>query len=363
MSASGSALMQGLVRPVLPLVLALIASVLLLLVIGEDPARFYAEVFRFGLLGRGWQDSLVMMAPLMLIALGLIVAFRAGLWNLGYDGQFIIPAVLVAGLGPDFVMNAPLWLAIPALIGIAVVAGAAWALIPAWLKVKRGANEIVTTLAMSFIGVGVANMLIRGAFHDAGVLVPQTRVIPEFALLPFIPGTKVHAGVILALVVVLLGHIVLTRTSIGLRVEVLGGSPRTARAVGLRTGLITLLVFLTSGGLIGLAAATDMLGVWGYARTDWNPAYGMAVIPFVLIARLNALAALPLLAIYSIFATGATIAASHAGISVDLIVIMVAFILLFMALTEWMFSRRTPRTAEFWRRVFGRASQSAGASS
>lgn len=363
MSSRRGWLVHGFVRPVLPLILALIATVILLLSIGEDPAHFYSEVLRFGLLGVGWQNSLVMMAPLMLIALGLIVAFRAGLWNLGYDGQFIIPAVLVAGLGPDLVVNAPLWVAIPALIGIAVMAGAAWALIPAWLKVKRGANEIVTTLAMSFIGIGVANMLIRGAFHDAGVLVPQTRVIPEFALLPFIPGTKVHSGVILALVVVLVGHIVLTRTSIGLRIDVLGGSPSAARTVGLRTGLITLLVFVASGGLIGLAAATDMLGVWGYARTDWNPAYGMAVIPFVLIARLNALAALPLLAIYSIFATGATIAAAHAGISVDLVVIMVAFILLFMALTEWMFSRRSSQTTAFWRRIFGRASQSVEVSS
>lgn len=352
-------LTQTILRPLLPLVLALLTTMVLLLCIGKNPFEFYAEVLRFGFFGTGWQNSLVMMAPLMLVALGLIVAFRAGLWNLGYDGQFIIPAVLVAGVGPSMVTALPLWLAIPLLMLIAVLAGAAWALVPAWLKVARGANEIVTTLAMSFIGIGVANLLIRGAFHDPEVLVPQTAVIPDWALLAYIPGTTIHAGVILALILVGVGHIVLTRTSVGVRIDVLGGSPRTARAVGIRTGLLTVLVFLASGALIGLAGATDMLGVWGYARTDWNPAYGMAVIPFVLIARLNALAVLPLLGIYSVFATGATIAAANAEVSTDVIVIMVALILGFMALTEWMFSTRFAATRDFWRRFFRRPSGAA----
>jgi ABC-type uncharacterized transport system permease subunit len=348
---------QTILRPLLPIVLAVLATMVLLLSIGKNPLEFYAAVLRFGVLGTGWQNSLVMMAPLILVALGLLVAFRAGLWNLGYDGQFIIPATLVAGLGPSIVASIPLWLAIPTLMLIALLAGAAWAFVPAWLKVARGANEIVTTLAMSFIGIGVANLLIRGVFHDPGVLVPQTAVIPNWALLAYIPGTKIHVGVVFAFLLLVVVHIVLTRTSVGVRIDLLGGSPRTARAVGMQTGLVTILVFLASGALIGLAGATDMLGVWGYARTDWNPAYGMAVIPFVLIARLNALAVVPLLGIYSIFATGATIAAANAGISVDFVVIMVSLILGFMALTEWMFSSRSSATRDFWRRLFGRQSR------
>lgn len=354
MSTARAWLVQGLVRPLLPIVLALLTIAVLLLAIGNNPAQFFGEVISYGVLGSGWQNSLTMMAPLMLIALGLIVAFRSGIWNLGYDGQFLIPAVLVAGLGPWLVTVLPIWAATAMLIVLAILAGALWALLPAWLKVKRGANEIVTTLALSFIAVGVANLLIRGVFHDAQVLVPQTQVLPQWALLPFIPGTRVHVGVLLALAVVIIGHLILTRTSIGIRIDVLGTSPRAAREVGIRTGLVTLLVFMASGALIGLAGATDLLGVWGYARTDWNPAYGMAVIPFVLIARLNALAVLPLLAAYSIFATGATIAAQHAEVSVDLITIMVALILGFMAVSEWMFSKTQSSNAAFWQRTVHR---------
>jgi simple sugar transport system permease protein len=327
------------VRPLLPIVLALITAALILLVIGKNPFAFYANVLNFGLMGTGWQGSIVLLAPLMLIAVGLTVAFRAGFWNLGFDGQFIIPAVLVAGVGPALVEVWPIGLAIVALFALAIASGALWALLPAWLKAQKNTNEIVTTLAMSFIGLGIANLLIRGPFQDSTVLVPQTRVLSQDALLSFIPGTRVHVGVLIAFAVVLVSHFVLTRTSWGVRLDVLGANPRAAKHVGMRIQLATIVVFLISGAAIGLAGVTDMLGVWGYVRTDWNPAYGIAVIPFVLIARLNLLATLPLLAFYAVFATGTTIAAQREGISVDLVIVMVALVLGFMALTEWMFSR------------------------
>lgn len=333
-------------RPVIPIVLALTAGAVLLAIIDKNPFAFYGEVVRFGIVGSGWQNSLVLMTPLMLVALGLIVAFRAGLWNLGFDAQYLLAAVLVAGVGSSLIDAWPLWLVIPVLFVLTALTGAAWTLIPAWLKVRSNTNEIVTTLVMSFIGIGIANLLIKGPFQDPGVLVPQTRVLPQDALLAYIPGTRVHIGFLIALVVVVLAHFVLTRTSVGVRIDVFGASVRTARSVGIRTGLLTLLVFGVSGAVIALAGAVDMLGVWGYARTGFNPAYGLAVLPFVLMARLNVLGTLPLLAFYAIFATGTTIAAQHAGISVDLVVIMVAFILGFLALSEWMFARfdrRTPR--------------------
>jgi simple sugar transport system permease protein len=327
------------VRPLLPIVLALITAALILLAIGKNPFVFYTNVLNFGLMGTGWQGSIILLAPLMLIAVGLTIAFRAGFWNLGFDGQFIIPAVLVAGVGPVLVELWPLGLAIVALFALAIAAGALWALLPAWLKAQKNTNEIVTTLAMSFIGLGIANLLIRGPFQDSTVLVPQTRVLSQDTLLSFIPGTRVHVGVLIAFAAVLVSHFVLTRTSWGVRLDVLGANPRAAKHVGMRIQLATIVVFLISGAAIGLAGVTDMLGVWGYVRTDWNPAYGIAVIPFVLIARLNLLATLPLLAFYAVFATGTTIAAQREGISVDLVIVMVALVLGFMALTEWMFSR------------------------
>lgn len=337
---------RSVMRALMPLILAVITSGLILAAIGKDPFSFFGAVIQFGLLGSGWQGSLIMLAPLILVAVGLTVSFRAGFWNLGVDGQFIIAAVLVAGAAPMLSTALPPWIAVGILLVIAVVSAAAWSYIPAWLRAARNTNEIVTTLSMSFIALGIANMLVRGPFSDPGVLVPQTRVIPAEALLPFIPGTRVHIGIVFAVVIAIAAHLVLTRTAIGTRIDVLGANPRAGAAVGMRVRLATIAVFAVSAGFVGLAGFTDIMGVWGYVRTDWNPAYGLAVIPFVLMARLNVLAALPLLAFYSVFATGATIAAQREGVSVDLTVIMVASVLGFLALSEWWFDRRDQQRVE-----------------
>lgn len=332
--------LRALLRVVLPIAGALLVFAALLLAIGASPATFFAEVFRYGIAGSGWQNSLNLFAPLLLVGVGLIVAFRAGLWNLGFDGQFLLPAVIVAGFGPTLTQGLPLALAVVTLSVIGMLVGALWAFLPALLKVRNNASEVVTTLMMSFIAIGVSNLLIRGVFNDPNVLVPQTRVLPQDALLPFLGSSRVHVGVVFALIVALLVHVALMKTAFGVRLDVLGASPRAARHVGLKVGLLTLLVLCLSGAAMGLAGALDMLGVWGYARTDFNPAYGISVIPFVLLARLNVLASLPLLAFYAVFATGATVAAQNAGITVDLLLLMDALLLVAFALTEWVVRNR-----------------------
>ena len=118
------------------------------------------------------------MAPLLLIAAGLIVVFRANIWNLGYDGQFLMAAALVGGLGAQMMGVMPYWLALILLCSSAFVVGGAWTIIPAFLKACYGTNEIITTLMMSFIGIDLANILIKGPFQDHVGFVPQTSVIP-----------------------------------------------------------------------------------------------------------------------------------------------------------------------------------------
>lgn len=326
-------------RAIAPLVITLSAGAVLLAAFGANPVAFYADVFRFGLVDNGWQSSVTLFTPLILIALGLLVSFRAGLWNLGYDGQFIISAVIVAGLGPGAFALFPFWLATILLIVAGAFAGMVWTLAPILIKIRNNASEIVTTLVMSFIGIGVANLLVRYVFQDPTVLVPQTRVIANEFLLPYLPGTRVHVGIIVALLLYVLGYFLLTKTSVGVRLDVLAAGLKTAKHHGINTSLALLLVFLVSGGLIGVAASVDLLGVWGYVRTDFNPAYGIAVIPLVLMAGRNPLLALPLIGFYSIFATGTTVAAGNAGISVDLILVLISLLLGSVAFTEWMLKR------------------------
>jgi ABC-type uncharacterized transport system permease subunit len=328
------------VRSIVPVVLALGAGAILLLTLGRDPITFYSNVWKGGIQLTAWQDSAIRAAPLLLIAVGLVVVFRANIWNLGYNGQFLLGAALISGLGPHLVGSEPRWLALLLLFLVAGGAGAAWTLLPALLKARYETNEIITTLMMSFIGVGVANILIKGPFQDPTVNIPQTRVLPLNKMLPSIPGTRIHIGVLVALAAALIVHFVLTRTSFGLRLQILGANPRAARHVGVKVPRLIVMSFLVSGLLVGMAAAADILGTWGYVRANWNPAYGDTVIPFVFLARLNALAIIPFVVFYAVLSTGGDLATQQANLSTDFLLVLVALILLFMTVIEYLGRRR-----------------------
>jgi general nucleoside transport system permease protein len=328
------------VRSLVPVVLALVAGGILLAGLGRNPLTFYGNIWKGGIEAGAWQDSAIRMAPFLLIAAGLTVIFRANIWNLGYNGQFLLGAALVSGYGSSLVGDLPLWLATVLLFLLAGAAGALWTVIPALLKARYGTNEIITTLMMSFIGVDLASILIKGPFHDPTTSLPQTRVIPLGKMLPSIPGTRIHVGVLVAVAAILVVHYVLTRTAWGLRLQVMGANPRAARHVGIDLSRLIVAGFLASGFLVGLAAAADILGLWGYVRTGWNPAHGDTIIPFVFLARLNALAVVPFVAFFAVLSTGGDLAAQQADLPTDFLLVLVGLILLFMTVIEYVGRRR-----------------------
>jgi simple sugar transport system permease protein len=193
---------------------------------------------------------------------------------------------------------------------------------------------------MSFIGIDLANLLIKGPFQDFSSNVPQTSTLPVNAMLPSIPGTRIHVGLLVGLAVILAVHVVLTRTSLGLSLQVLGANRRTALHVGLDVQRLIITAFLISGALIGLAAAAEILGIWGYVRADWNPAFGDAVIPFVFLARLNALAVIPYIAFYAVLSIGGLYATQNASLPADFLLVLVGLILVFMSITEYVGTKR-----------------------
>ena len=325
-----------LVRSILPLVLALVAGGALIAVLGHNPFSFYLDIWRGGIELSAWQSSLNRASTLILIALGLIVVFRANIWNLGYQGQFLLSAAMVAGLGPHVARHLSPTPTLIVLFVVAGVTGALWTLIPAILKAWFQTNEIITTLMMTFIGVSLASILIKGPFQDFSSNVPQTTVLSLDDMLPTISDTLTHVGIVIAGVVVLIVHFVTTRTSFGLKLQVLGANPRAAVHVGLDPKRVILGAFLCSGALIGLASAIEVLGINGYVRADWNPAYGDAVIPFVFLARLNALAVVPYLLFYSVLSIGGDNAAMNSGLPVDFLLVIVGLTLLFMVFIEYL---------------------------
>jgi ABC-type uncharacterized transport system permease subunit len=331
---------ETLVRSLVPVLLALVAGGLVLMTLGANPITFYENVWSGGVDYSAWQDTVMRMAPLLLIACGLIFVFKAGIWNLGMDGQFLLATAVISGMGPALLGDIPNWLLFVVLFVVAALVGAVWTIVPALLRAYYGVNEIITTLMMTFIGINLANILIKGPFQDVASNVPQTRSIPYTDLLPTIPGTRIHVGVIVALIAAVVTWYVMSRTSFGLRLAVLGANARAAAHVGISVPRLIVVSFFVSGAFVGLAAAAEILGIWGYVRADWNPAYGLLVVPLVFLARFNAIAVIPFVAFLALLTIGGDLATQEAGVSNKFTLLLVGLILLFMGVTELLGRRR-----------------------
>lgn len=348
MTAQGIAEMGAtLLRVVLPVVLALLVGGLLLLSLGKDPLGYYGFVLERSLLRWGGvQETLTRMAPLLLIAAGLIVAFRAGIWNLGGDGQFLLAAVGSAALAPVLIEVLPrgITLAVCMLAGLLI--GALWSLLPALLKARYGVNEIITTLMMSFLGTSLANVLIKLVLRDPDTTVPQTRSLNVSDRIPRLFDTTIQGGLLLAVLIVIGVHLMMTRTAFGLRLQVLGANRSAAVHAGLRVERLTVLAFALSAALIGLAGAVEVLGVWGTVRADWNPALGLLVVPLVFLARFNGYAVIGFTLFFSALTVGGESAARRVGVPQHYVLVLVALLLLFLALVEYLDQARRRRAGK-----------------
>lgn len=332
----------------LPVLLALGIAGGVLLALGVDPLAYYGYVARRALFTwPGLQETVTRTAPLLLIAASLIAAFRAGVWNLGVDGQYVLGALSAAALAPLLSGTLPpaLALALGALLGMAMAA--LWSLPPALLRAYQGVNEIVTTLMMSFLAVSLSNALVKLAFLDPATTVPQTRTLPVADRLPRLLGTNISSGVVLAVLLVIAVHLVLTRTGLGLKLRVVGANPRAAAHAGLPVPALTVLALGASAALAGLAGAVDVLGVHGNVRADWNPAYGLTVIPLVFLARLNGFAAIFFVFLAAALQIGGESAARRLGVPHVFTLLVTALLLVMFALVGRLEQRRrdSPRAA------------------
>ena len=346
-SAGATARMIALavLRTLLPIILALVVGGFILLLLRADPLAYYGYVLQRGLLkASGLQETIVRAAPLLMIAAGLIIAFRAGIWNLGVDGQFLLAAVITAALAPELVGTLGRYPTIVVCLVVAFLVGAAWSVVPAFLKARFGVNEIITTLMMSFLGTSFANVLIKIPFHDPATTVPQTKTLDVVDRLPRLGDSTINSGIILAVVAVLFVHFLMTRTAFGLKLQIVGANPRAAIHAGLSVARLTYATFALSAGFAGLGGAVEILGVWGNVRNDWNPAYGMLVIPIVFLARFHGVAVIGFVLFFAALQIGGESAARRVGVPPVYVLLLVALLLMFLAVVEYLDHRWRERT-------------------
>lgn len=288
--AQPSALMSWL-SPLLAVILTMLCGVGLFLAVGKDPLASLSIFFLEPLKDlRGWSEVGMKMAPLLLIAVGLAMCFRANVFNIGAEGQLVIGAITAGAviLYFDDETNGGFWL-----ISLALVAGAvggmAWAGITAWLRDRFNANEILVSLMLVYVAELLLSYLVHGALIDPdGFGFPQSRLFSDGFLLPIIlPGTRLHLGMILAFAAALIGWLYLSRSASGFRLRVGGMAPLAARYAGFSSRRALWGALLVSGALAGLAGAAEVMGPIGQLTPSVSPGYGFAAIIVAFVGRLH----------------------------------------------------------------------------
>lgn len=337
----------GILQSVGPVVAAVVISMVLLFLLGRNPFTFYLDIIRSGLLsGFGIQESINRTGPLLVIAAGLVISFRANVWHLGIDGCFLLTAVVVGGTSPLLVGILPTPLILLLMVFVSLAVGAVWSWAPAYLKIHHGVNEIVTTLIMTYLGTYFAHFLVKSILQDpTSRAAAQTRVLPIDHRLPTLFGTRIHIGILIGLAVILATHYVITRTPLGLRLQMMGANRRSAEHFGFAVRKLTFLAFLVAGALYGLGGGLSIIGDWGVVAEGWNPAWGFLVVPLVFLARKNALASIVFVAGFSVISIGSDVATRNAELPSNFQLVIVGMILLFLTVSEYLQIRKEQETA------------------
>jgi ABC-type uncharacterized transport system permease subunit len=333
--------------PVLAVAASLVVSGVVMAITGTNPFTAYHALFE-GSLGSsfGLSVTLVRMTPLLFAGLGVAISFRAGVFNVGAEGQLYAGAIgATAAAIYLHGLPGPLLVVVSVLAGF--VGGAVWILIPAWLRAYRGVSEVVVTLMFNFIGIYLTSYLVNLDYGPLGLkdaAYPQSATIPTKAELPILwPTTQVHAGLALAGFLAVCLFVVIRWTPFGFRVRTVGASPEAARFAGMPVRRVLMTVLLLSGGLAGLAGASEVLGLKYALYANFSPGYGYDAIAVALLARNSPIAAIVSAAFFGAMRAGAVDMEQTTGLEGSFVLIIEALAILFLATGVFLGRRRTPK--------------------
>ena len=287
------------VPPVAAVLLAFLFGAVLLWLLGVNPLEAYAAMF-VGVFGSvsGITQALVKATPLLLVGLGICIAFRASVINIGGEGQIILGALAATWFSLTF-RTWPGWILLPLTLIVSFLAGAFWGFIPGILKARFRVNEILSTVMLNAIALQFMNLMIRGPLIDpagvtAGTYLAQSERLPEQVWLPrLVPQTLLHTGFLIAIVLAFVVYIFLWRTTIGYRIRAVGLNPDASRYAGISVPVYQALSLTLAGGFAGLAGAVEVMGVQHRLLEGITSGYGFTGIVAALFGGLHPLGTIP----------------------------------------------------------------------
>ncbi|MEO8398114.1 MAG: ABC transporter permease [Chloroflexota bacterium] len=298
--------------PIIAVLLAFVAGAILLLILGADPIKAYATMID-GAFGNqaGIFRTLTRATPLLIIAIGICIAFRGGVINIGAEGQVFIGGIAAAAFSLGAGSTLPGFLLAPLTLIVGFLGGAIWGAIPGFLKARFDVNEILSTVMMNEIAGQVLLFLLAGPLLDpaqiaAGTRIPQTDQIPDGAFLARLaPPSQLNIGLFIGLVMAILVYVLLWRTTIGYRIRAVGLNKDASRYAGISVPRYVMLALVLSGGLAGLAGAIELTGINHRVVEGFTVGYGFSGIVVALFGRLHPIGAIPSAFLFGALLVGA----------------------------------------------------------
>jgi general nucleoside transport system permease protein len=277
-------------------------------------------------------ETFVQATPLILAGLGVALCFSARLWNIGAEGQLYVGAIAAVAIGLNiFRLPPPLVMPLALLAGL--LAGAAWGFIPAILKLRFRAQEVLVTIMLNYVAIIVSGMVISGPWAQGTV--PETKSIIPAAELPVVfAGTRFHVGVLIALASAVVVWGILYRTVVGYQIRAVGLNPDAAHLAGVRVGRVIIAAFCLSGGLAGLGGATLVLGIYHALVDGLSPGYGYTAIAVALLGNLHPLWTVLAAWLFAALYVGSQNMQIAAGVPVSLVLIIQSLLLLIILATR-----------------------------
>ena len=319
--------------PALILISAFATNGIIMLVCGYNPLEAYAAAVggAFGN-GRKLGETLVKSTPFLMAGLSVAVAFRCGIWNIGAEGQFLMGALAATWFGTKLAPFFPAtpWIAVPLCLCLAALAGGIWALIPAFLKITRGVNEVISTIMLNYVAIYLVSFMVdSGPLQEVSQRGPQSDRLVEWVFLPrLFPPHRIHLGILIAIVLAIILTFVLFRTTFGYQLRAVGAGAAAAEAAGISIVHNTFRVFFISGVLAGLGGAIELMALTRRLFLNFSPGYGYTAIAVALLAKLHPLITMAAALLFGALTTGSYAMQRGVGISDKVTLVMQATILL-----------------------------------
>jgi len=300
---------------------------------GADPSQAFLALLQGAFTNKNaFTETLIATVPYIFLGLAVAIGFRAGLFNIGAEGQFYLGAIFGVYVGYHL-HGLPGVVHVTLAILAGMLGGFLYGAIPGILKARFGAHEVITTIMLNYIAFGLSDWLInRGPLGDPHSSAPRTPFIDPAAQLPLlIADTRLHAGLIMALLAVPVVWFLMQRTTIGFRIRAVGFNPSAAAANGMSVGWTLFLTMGISGALAGLAGVDEVVGVSHFMPPTFSTGYGFDAIAVALLARSNPWAVLPSAFLFGAMRSGAGFMQLETQVSRDLISIVQATVIMFVA--------------------------------